>query len=92
MRHFRRFVGRCQALSGAARRCQALPGAVRRCQTVRLSDCQDCQAVNDSLTSDADGTSHTWCQVGVRLVSGRCQVGCQAAVRCCHIVKHCQAL
>eukprot|EP00966_Prymnesium_polylepis_P154329 3563524-Prymnesium_polylepis.1 len=34
--------------------------------------------------------------LGVRLVSGWCQVGCQAAVRCCHIVKsavrHCQTL
>eukprot|EP00966_Prymnesium_polylepis_P289879 6695848-Prymnesium_polylepis.1 len=46
-------------------RCQALPGAAR------LSDCQDCQAVNDSLKSDADGTSHTWCQVAVRSLSGR---------------------
>ena len=30
--------------------------------------------------------------LAVGLLSGCCQVGCQAAVRCCQIVKHCQAL
>jgi hypothetical protein len=30
--------------------------------------------------------------LAVGLLSGCCQVGCQAAVGCCQIVKHCQAL
>ena len=30
--------------------------------------------------------------LAVGLPSGRCQVGCQAAARCCQIVKHYQAL
>eukprot|EP00966_Prymnesium_polylepis_P035169 817436-Prymnesium_polylepis.2 len=49
VRHFRRFVRRCQALSGA----------------VRHSDCQDRQdrqAVIEALTGDAGGTSHICCR------------------------------
>eukprot|EP00966_Prymnesium_polylepis_P274473 6341769-Prymnesium_polylepis.1 len=30
--------------------------------------------------------------LAVGLLSGRCQVGCQATVRCCQIVKHCQGV
>eukprot|EP00966_Prymnesium_polylepis_P244678 5659339-Prymnesium_polylepis.1 len=69
-------------------------------RTRPLATLSNCQAVNDSLTSDADGTSHTYCRVAVRsfvrsavrLLSGAVKLSSTVRLKLSGTVRHCQAL